>query len=339
MRPNRGPAVDSLAADENQRLASLFRSRLDEMRRALEESTDFQQVKDLHTQTVHFLSYLRTSPLGPEVLYRGAELKLRVERKMGQILEDLHLAGGNHKSNLGPKKLTLALLGISRKKSALWQAEAGLPEEDFDLYIQRSASEGKVPSSNGLCCLARVHAERAKFADTIADPFGHVADGLRSLSRQGKPFGCIYVDPPSTPAGGGRACGFHIDARLAELPLIEVAAPKAHLYLKVTPRSKEEGVMMLRDWGFSLKAWLLRREVPLDPHDSLQSVHQMWLLGVRNGSGRHNQGLPRWVEEAGMLTIDSTEAIYRCIERVSPPPYLDLFGSRPFSNRWMMATA
>ena len=41
----------------------------------------------------------------------------------------------------------------------------------------------------------------------------------------------------------------------------------------------------------------------------------------------------------GVLTTNFADAVYRFIERVSRPPFLDVFGAKPFSKEWMVAAS
>jgi hypothetical protein len=311
---------------------------LAKIRRALEKTTNLEQIVGLHLEAEELLLYIRTPVFGRNLLYRAAELKLRIERKGGKMLPDLHLRGGDRKSTAAAGKLTLRRRGLCRNRSAEWQVEALLPENEFAAYIRRAVQEGKEPTSHGLYDLARMHVEREKLiADSPDATFDRVARRLQSLADQRRRFGCIYIDAPWAAAGHGRASGSHLDPRLAQLPLLEVAAPQAHLYLKVASHSRKDGVKKLRGWGFSCNASLQPSKASVGPDDVRQLAREVWLLGIRDGSGCPIGGLARWIAGDMVLTGDSAEAVYRFMERESRPPYLDLFGDRPFSKLWTMA--
>jgi hypothetical protein len=57
-------------------------------------------------------------------------------------------------------------------------------------------------------------------------------------------------------------------------------------------------------------------------------------VGVRGGAGCHNHGLPPEIRGAGVVHANSIDQMYRFVQHVSRSPYLDLFGSRPFSKDW-----
>jgi len=60
-----------------------------------------------------------------------AEIKLRAERKGGQMLGEMGVKAGNpqlsHDVTISPPKLSE--MGISRKQSSRWQAIAGIPRK------------------------------------------------------------------------------------------------------------------------------------------------------------------------------------------------------------------
>lgn len=68
-----------------------------------------------------------------EIQNQCAEIKLRAERRAGEILKEMELKAGNplwlpEETIVTPK---LSDLGISKKDSSHWQLEATVPEEKF----------------------------------------------------------------------------------------------------------------------------------------------------------------------------------------------------------------
>ena len=67
----------------------------------------------------------------------SAELKLRAERKAGEILRAMKLRGGDRKSNNHDERLKL-LEGISTNQSTRWQQVAAVPEPEFERHLTTS---------------------------------------------------------------------------------------------------------------------------------------------------------------------------------------------------------
>jgi hypothetical protein len=74
----------------------------------------------------------------------AAELKLRAERRAGEILAEINPrkhTGRPGKNSSHRERSFLADLGIDRNQSSCWQQEAKLPTEDFEASI-RETREG-----------------------------------------------------------------------------------------------------------------------------------------------------------------------------------------------------
>jgi hypothetical protein len=92
----------------------------------------------------------------------AAEIKLDAERKAGAALSAMdpnkgtrgQLAGGN--TTLPPDdKPTLADLGITKRQSANWKAEASVSEPEYRRWVQEKKADGKPLTSQGLVKEAR----------------------------------------------------------------------------------------------------------------------------------------------------------------------------------------
>jgi hypothetical protein len=66
---------------------------------------------------------------------RACEIRLRAERKAGQLLTKTIKRGGDPKSKSRDTTLILKENGISKDQSAQWQKLGALPQRDFDLAI------------------------------------------------------------------------------------------------------------------------------------------------------------------------------------------------------------
>ena len=303
------------------------------IRRSLAQSTDLEQIHDLRDRSETIRHYVKTVAMGLKIQNQAAEVKLCCERRIGQILAELALRGGDRKSEHRDPSVTLDDLGISRTNSSRWQREGSLPEEEFAQYVQRANEEGRELTSNGLLRLARAHADATRPADYGENPSGWLINGLRNLARQQKRFACIYAKPP-WPCGVSKTAIAQLPTRLCSLPVKLIVAPQAHLHLWVPPEELETGLAVLRAWGFRYKAVLVKGTTPLDYGNYWRKAHDMLVLGVRGGLSFRDSSLPSWVEGHG----DSATDIHALIARASPPPYLDLFGTA-VGTGWLAAAS
>lgn len=160
---------------------------------------------------------------------------------------------------------------------------------------------------------------------------GYVLDDLPTLVEKGVKFGTIYADPPWRYKRKPRAAAenHYRTMSLQEiiaLPVRELAAPEAHLHLWFPHSFLFEAEKVMTAWGFDYKGLF----VWLKPRPGLgyywRSATEYMLLGVRGRCHFRDKSISNW------LCIDrgkhsaKPEQVRSLIERVSPPPYLELFG-------------
>lgn len=155
---------------------------LDRVRLALVTAADLRQIKDFRDRAEAIRRHAKAAGLGLEMQNQAAELKLVAERRAGRLLGDIPLHGGDRKSGHGDE-IRLKKLGISQNASSRWQREASLPEQDFQQYLQQTKDTGKVPTSQDLLGLARVHAREMGARENL---FPKLVNGLEKLRGRGR---------------------------------------------------------------------------------------------------------------------------------------------------------
>jgi len=107
--------------------------------------------KSCQQKIVPFID-LKTTSLSPEAQNHTNELKLRAERRLGEMLqEEIPHQGGRPSKN--PTNMSrvfqedtslpsLSTLGISYNQSSRWQQIASLSAEDFETYLAESQELG-----------------------------------------------------------------------------------------------------------------------------------------------------------------------------------------------------
>jgi N6-adenosine-specific RNA methylase IME4 len=296
---------------------------LDGVRLALAEAVDLEHIREIRNQAEAVRHYLKAAAYGLEMQNKAAEVKLMVERRLGEFLKDLHLHGGDRKSAHRCVNGRLDGLGISRTQSARWQREASLPEDEFREYLLQTRQHGKELTTAGLLRAARLHAHAAGAKCNGEGRLDAINQRLWDLASQGLRFACVYMDPP-WPVG--RNIGMKT-ARLVQelsfLPIRPLLARRAHLHLWTTPELLEEGIKVLRVWGLHYCTSLVRPRVPSGFGRYWQQSHDVLLLGARGQLDFRDYSLSSWIDEG----IAAGSDIYALIERVSHPPYLEVFGN------------
>lgn len=130
------------------------------------------------------------------------------------------------------------------------------------------------------------------------------------------------------------------------LPVAEVAAPTAHLYLWVPNALLPEGLEVMSAWGFTYKTNLIWHKVRKDGEPDgrgvgfyFRNTTEIILFGVR---GKDARTLAPGRRQVNILKTQKREHSrkpdeqYRLIEACSPGPYLELFarGTRPDWTVW-----
>lgn len=130
---------------------------------------------------------------------------------------------------------------------------------------------------------------------------------------------------------------------IASLPVREIAAEKAHLYLWVPNALLPDGLAVMRAWGFEYKTNIVWEKVRKDGEPDgrgvgfyFRNVTELLLFGVR---GQHNRTLSPARSQVNLLRTMKREhsrkpdEIYPIIERCSEGPYLELF-ARGMRKGW-----
>ena len=119
----------------------------------LAEARTVTELTDLRDQVATVADYAKRQKYSLEIQNNAAELKLRIERRLGDMLEEAVTPG----KNLPSHDVTGATLpeGVSRKQSSRWQQEASIPEAVFESYIAETKAAGAELTSTGVLRLAK----------------------------------------------------------------------------------------------------------------------------------------------------------------------------------------
>ena len=170
-----------------------------------------------------------------------------------------------------------------------------------------------------------------RFATILADPpwqfqnkTGKVAPEHRRLTR----YGTLTL------------------AEIAALPVADITAETAHLYLWVPNALLPEGLLVLQAWGFQYKSNIVWHKIRKDGGSDgrgvgfyFRNVTELILFGVR---GKNARTLAPGRRQVNLLATRKREHSrkpdeqYPIIEACSPGPYLELFsrGTRPDWTVW-----
>lgn len=166
---------------------------------------------------------------------------------------------------------------------------------------------------------------------------------------KGQHFGTILADPPWRFANRtGKMAPEHrrlsrygtMDLEeIKALPIVEVADKPSHLYLWVPNALLQDGLEVMRAWGYEYKTNLVWHKVRKDGGSDgrgvgfyFRNVTELILFGVRGkGARTHSRGRT----QVNLLSTRKREhsrkpdELYEIIEACSPGPRLELFARGP----------
>ncbi|MCI0660700.1 MAG: hypothetical protein L0220_06475 [Acidobacteria bacterium] len=143
---------------------SVTLAHFNQARSALERARTIDEVKDIRDKAEALRLYTRQAGESLEMQNMCAEIKLRAERRAGEILREMEKRDGgdamkapSHDAREFPP--SLSDLGINYSQSSRWQAIAAIPEEVFEAHLAETVANAKELTSAGALKLAK-HVQR-----------------------------------------------------------------------------------------------------------------------------------------------------------------------------------
>jgi N6-adenosine-specific RNA methylase IME4 len=299
---------------------------------ALASANTPDELITLANQAAALQVYARRAKLGLVAQNRCAELRLRAERKLGELLTATPRLHGRPKSVPGEDTLpSLSDLGVrDRKLSHRAQRLAAIPQRDFDSWLRRARHHQLEITTRLLLTICEQQQAAARNRKRIVG--GRVGDLVAFASNH--KMGCIMIDPPLAPNRGWALpyMSMSLD-ELQKLPIRDLAAPdRCHLHVWTLPNEYMFALKpIVEDWGFRLVsslAWV--KPAALGRGNYWRMSHEILLTAVlANRDDRFDdQSLRSWVEAPRGRHSEKPDVVREMIERASPGPRLELFARK-----------
>jgi len=128
---------------------------IDIAKRQVALTTDFDELKDLRDKAEALRLYAKKAGEGLKQQNLCAEIKIRAERRCGELLPNQIEHGGNRISKPRLANLTLKDLGISKYQSHCWQSIAKIPDDIFEAHIAKVKSKNSELTTASLLRIAK----------------------------------------------------------------------------------------------------------------------------------------------------------------------------------------
>ena len=232
-------------------------------RRELELARTVDEVKQIRDKAEAMRLYCKQALHSLEMQNQCAEIKLRAERKAGDMLRDTekHPPGPipikdrcHDATDLPPR---LEDLGISKSQSSRWQKISEIPEESFEEFIETTKSKEAELTSHGALLLAREIQRQRVIAD-----LERTIEKTPSIPHQ--KYDVIVIDPAwryelRQGQTGRRNTTPYPTMSLEEikgLPVQDLSAADSILWLWTTNSHLPDAFEIVREWGFQYKVLL-----------------------------------------------------------------------------------
>lgn len=304
---------------------------LDRAYLAIEQAQSLDELKEIRDQAEAARHYVKAAKMTTAMANRCAEIRIRAERKAGEMLRSTQLDKGGRPSENRSHDVTgfrLSDLEISKMQSSRWQKLANIPEETFEQYFAEPENEEREVTAVGLAQFAA----RQNKPDTVDEPIP---------PRDGK-YRCIVIDPPWDIKKIERAerpnQGVTLDyptmslEQIADESLVPVRAhadEDCHLYLWVTHKYLPAGLELMEAWGFRYQCMMTwRKNVGITPFSWMYDTEHV-LFGRRGNLPLEQLGLRLSFDAPVQGHSVKPDVFYERVVAASPGPRIDMFARKP----------
>ena len=298
---------------------------LSDVQRALAQAQSVDEVCQLRDRAAAVRAYARKAKLGQDILFNAATIKLRAERRLGEILQQTELAKaspGNQHTQADPMSpdkdlpVTLKELGLTKSESSRSQQIAELPEEAFEQYLQKSIAAKREPTMAALLKLVGKRGSSSqnsgKFSPSnVPVPAGRApsrryATGLMNLNGL---LGSEYRD---------------IGTLLRE-SASSLFLESAQLHVWCLPEQLLDALDLVEAWDFAYASAIPVATDGADGSNFWPVTHGLLVLGMRGTTAFSGISRSKVLDKASPASADLEMRISVLVQQVSPAPYVYLY--------------
>lgn len=292
---------------------------LGEARVAIERATTVDDAKGIRDRAEALRVYAAQAGESLAVQNACAEVKLRAERRCGELLAATDRAKpGDNQWSSHDATTTLGDLGLNRSQSSRWQALAGIPELDWERHIRATTDAGRELTTASALKLAKQTRPVPQPAERKPLPEGA--------------FSAIVADPPwqyDNRATRGAAEDHYSTMTLEDVKALDVpAAPDSHLYLWTTNGFLREAFEVVEAWGFAYKTCITWAKPQIGLGNYFRNSTEHVLFAMRGRLATEDKTRGTWFQAPRGKHSAKPDCFYDLVEKSSPGPYLEMFSRR-----------
>lgn len=258
--------------------------RWDAAKRAIAEAHSVDELRLIRDRAEAYRYALKVAGEAPDVVRKAEEIKLRAERRAGELLREMPKARGGFDGREPDGSLrlhaetaeTYADLGIDKVQAHRWQKIAEIPEEKFEEFV---ATAPEVTTSGALRLLKELQAEE-------------VAAARRAAPLPAGKYRVIYADPPwlysreqHSTEEQQTVLATHYPSmpteEICQLPVSDMAIDDAVLFLWATAPLIRDALAVIDAWDFDYKAQFVWDKVRHNVGHYNSVRHELLLIATR----------------------------------------------------------
>jgi N6-adenosine-specific RNA methylase IME4 len=304
---------------------------ISQARQMLQQAKTLDDVLEIRDKAAAAKVYFKAANESVELMNAAVEVKLRAERKAGELLSVMAKRGRPEKGDT--KSPFLVESGVTNKQSSRWQQLYRVPDEVFEQHIRSVIEARRELTTKDVLKLA---ARQATPEPMEPGELPHDSAIVSDMTQVGEQkFGTVYADPPWNYGNQATRASTdnHYDTMsiedLCNMPVRDVVADDAHLHLWTTNGFLREAFDVIDAWGFEYRSCFVWCKPQMGIGNYWRVSHEFMLLGIRGNAKRFlERNHMSWMELERREHSVKPEKIRGIIERVSPGPYLELFGRK-----------
>jgi N6-adenosine-specific RNA methylase IME4 len=306
-----------------------------EARRALAACKRVDEAKSIRDKAVAMQVYAAQAK-DRELIEHATDIRMRAERRAGELLAEMHAIGARRKRGQGAGKgrtvqplPKLADLGIDKTQSSRWQKLAALPEQQFEARVAKTIKGAVAAAEGDKAVIKEARAERHKTKRAKRQVRERaLAVKIKALPK--KKYGVILADPEwrfefwtddgktNSSADNHYPTSALDDIKKRDVP--SISADDCVLFLWATAPMFPQALEVMKAWGFTYKSQAVWIKNKGGTGYWFRNKHEIFMVGTKGKPPAPADGdqFVSAIEAAVGKHSAKPEAFYEVIEKYFP---------------------